>query len=186
MPLISNAVTHKPSPSMPKIHLVEGPVGAGKSTYCSALAKRTGGVHIALDEWFAQLFSPDRPNTDVVLWYMQRKARLLDHIWKHALALLAGGATPILELGLVQRQGRTEFYRRAHDAGVELQICVLEASRGLRRERVVRRNEEKGPTFSMVVPEAIFEMASDMWERPDDMEVEENQIELISTESDMQ
>ena len=171
---------------MPKIHLVEGPVGAGKSTYCTALAKRTGGVHIALDEWFARLFIPDRPSTDVVLWYMQRKARLLDHIWNHPLALLAAGATPILELGLVQRQSRTEFYRRAHDAGVELQVYVLEASRGLRRDRVVRRNEEKGPTFSMVVPEAIFEMASDMWECPDDIEVEENRIELISTECEIQ
>lgn len=169
---------------MLKMHLVEGPVGAGKSTYCTALAKRTGGVHIALDEWFARLYSPDRPSTDVVLWYMQRKARLLDHIWNHALAMVAAGVTPILELGLVQRQSRTKFYRRAHDARVELQVCVLDASRGLRRKRVVRRNEEKGPTFSMVVPEEIFEIASDMWECPDDIEVEENRIELISTESE--
>lgn len=169
---------------MLKMHLVEGPVGAGKSTYCTALAKRTGGVHIALDEWFSRLYSPDRPSTDAVLWYMQRKARLLDHIWNHALAMVAAGVTPILELGLVQRQSRTEFYRRAHDAGVELQVCVLDASRGLRRKRVVRRNEEKGPTFSMVVPEEIFEIASDMWECPDDIEVEENRIELISTESE--
>lgn len=171
---------------MPKIHLVEGPVGAGKSTYCSALARRTGGVHIALDEWFVRLFSQDRPSTDVILWYMQRKERLLDHIWSHALALLAAGVTPILELGLVQRKSRTEFYRRAYDAGVELQVCVLEASRDLRRERVVRRNEERGPTFSMVVPDAIFEMASDMWECPDDVEIEENRIERISTECDIQ
>jgi predicted kinase len=99
---------------MPKIHLVEGPVGAGKSTYCTALAKRTGGVHIALDEWFVRLFSPDRPSTDVVLWYMQRKERLLDHIWTHALALLAAEVTPILELGLVQRQSRTDFNRERY------------------------------------------------------------------------
>ena len=46
--------------AMPTVHLIEGPVGAGKSTYASALARRTNGVHIALDEWFAALFSPDR------------------------------------------------------------------------------------------------------------------------------
>lgn len=166
---------------MPKIHLVEGPVGAGKSTYCKALAERTGGVHIALDEWFVRLFSPDRPDSDVALWYVQRKARLVDHIWQHTRALLAAGATPILELGLLQRQSRTDFYRRARDAGFEVQVYVLEASRDLRRARVARRNEEKGPTFSMVVPEAFFELASDMWESPDDVEVQENRIELIST-----
>lgn len=168
---------------MPQIHLVEGPVGAGKSTYCAELAQRTGGVHIALDAWFSQLFSPDRPSTDVVLWYLERKARLLDHIWNHALALLASGATPILELGLVQRQSRMAFYQRAIDAHAELKVFVLNASRDLRRERVARRNEEKGPTFSMIVPPAVFEVASDMWECPDDTEIEENRIELISTET---
>jgi len=166
---------------MAKIHLVEGPVGAGKSTYCKALAERTGGVHIALDEWFVRLFSPDRPDSDVALWYVQRKARLLDHIWQHSLVLLAAGATPILELGLLTRQSRSDFYRRARDAGFELQVHVLEAPRELRRARVARRNAEKGPTFSMVVPEAFFEMASDMWEDPDDIEIQENRIELISS-----
>ena len=32
---------------MPKVHLIEGPVGAGKSTYSSALALRTKGIHVA-------------------------------------------------------------------------------------------------------------------------------------------
>ena len=123
---------------MPQVHLVEGPVGAGKSTHCAALAACSGGVHIALDEWFARLFSPDRPGTDTVTWYMDRKERLLNHIWNHTLALIASGATPILELGLVQRQNREEFYQRAREAGVDLKVYVLEASRGLRRERVTR------------------------------------------------
>ncbi|MEQ1596032.1 MAG: ATP-binding protein [Casimicrobium sp.] len=166
----------------PQIHLVEGPVGAGKSTYCMSLATRRSGVHIALDEWFARLFSPDRPTSDVVPWYLHRKERLLNHIWSHAQSLVASGASPILELGLVQRQSREEFYQRARDAGIELKVYVLEASREVRRKRVQRRNVEKGVTFSMVVPERIFEIASDMWQSPDEVEMSENRIELISTE----
>ncbi|MFY0665511.1 MAG: AAA family ATPase [Natronospirillum sp.] len=61
---------------MPDTYLIEGPVGSGKSTYAMALASRTQGIHIALDEWFASLFSPDRPSGDVIPWYMERKARL--------------------------------------------------------------------------------------------------------------
>lgn len=167
---------------MQTIHLVEGPVGAGKSTYSAGLARRTGAVHIALDEWFTRLFSPDRPSTDVVHWYLQRKTRLVDLIWHHARALSASGTTPILELGLIRRQDRADLYRRARDAGIDLKVHVLEASRETRRERVARRNEEKGPTFSMVVPDTFFEMASDLWECPDEIEVEAHGIELISTE----
>lgn len=167
---------------MSLIHLVEGPVGAGKSTYAAALATRLGGVHIALDDWFARLFSPDRPDADVMAWYAVRKERLAQHIWAHAQVLLKAGAKPILELGLVQQTSRQAFYDQARAAGIELKIFVLEASREARRERVARRNAEKGPTFSMVVPDAIFEFASDMWQEPDPIEIEEHRIEVISTE----
>jgi predicted kinase len=166
---------------MRTIYLIEGPVGAGKSTHAAALAKRIGGVHMALDAWFATLFSPDRPSTDFVSWYVERKARLIDHLWNHALSLLATGITPILELGLVQRKNRESFYQRARDAGVELQIVVLDAPREVRLERVARRNVEKGPTFSMVVAEHIFEIASDMWQCPDAAEIKAQRIEIIST-----
>jgi predicted kinase len=167
---------------MPKIHLIEGPVGAGKSTFALSLSARVGGVHIALDAWFARLFSPDRPSTELMPWYIERKARLLDHIWNHAQALLACGIPPVLELGLVQRRSREDFYVRARDAGVDLALYLLVASREVRRERVMRRNVEKGPTFSMIVPPPFFEMASDVWEEPDELEIAEHRIERISTE----
>lgn len=167
---------------MPRMYLIEGPVGAGKSTFAASLAKRVSGVHIALDEWFARLFSPDRPGTDVMPWYIERKARLLDLIWDHAQDVLACGTPPVLELGLVQRRSREDFYQRAREARVELAMFLLDASREVRRERVMRRNVEKGPTFSMVVPAPFFEMASDVWEEPDELEVAENRIERVSTE----
>jgi predicted kinase len=161
------------------MYLVEGPVGAGKSTHATDLARRTGGVHIALDEWFVRLFSPDRPATDIMAWYVARKQRLGDHIWQHVLALLAAGVTPILELGLVQRQMRLDFYRRARAAAVEVQVHLLDAPRAVRRERVAQRNADKGPTFSMVVPDAMFEMASDLWEDPDDAELASERIDRM-------
>jgi predicted kinase len=163
------------------IHLVEGPVGAGKSTFAAALAARVGGVHLALDAWFARLYSPDRPAAGLMPWYMARKDRLVDLMWDHALTLRAAGVTPILELGLVQRQARAEIYERARVAGVELRVHVLDADREIRRERVSRRNTEQGPTFSMNVPDAVFDLASDAWEPPDLFEAEERHIEFIDT-----
>jgi hypothetical protein len=65
---------------------------------------------------------------------------------------------------------------------VELALYLLVASREVRRERVMRRNVEKGPTFSMVVPAPFFEMASDVWEEPDELEITEHRIKTISTE----
>ena len=168
--------------AMAKVHLVEGPVGAGKSTFAASLAARTGGVHIALDEWFARLFSPDRPPGDIAPWYLERKDRLLGLIWDHSRGILAADTDVILEVGLIQRHQRSAFCERIRAGGFPPTIYVIDAPRELRRERVRRRNSEKGATFSMVVPDHIFEIASDMWEAPDATECVEHRIEFIAAE----
>jgi len=44
-----------------------------------------------------------------------------------------------------------------------------------------RRNRERGPTFSMEVPPAIFELASDLWEPPDEEEAETVDLRRVHT-----
>ncbi len=168
---------------MPRVYLIEGPVGAGKSTFATSLAARASGVHIALDAWFARLFSPDRPAGEFIPWYLERKERLLELIWAHSRAMLAAGVDVVLELGLVQRQPRMGFCHRVQDEGFELVMYELEAPREVRRARVRRRNEERGATFSMVVPDAVFELASDLWEPVDEDERDAYAVERVSTHS---
>ena len=168
---------------MAKVHVIEGPVGAGKSTFAALLAARIEGVHLALDEWFVRLFSPDRPVGDFVPWYVERKDRLLELIWDHSRRILRSGRDVILELGLIQRHQRSEFCRRVRTEGFDVVLYILDEPRDVRRERVRRRNTEMGSTFSMVVPDHVFEVASDMWEAPDDFEQSEITIEYVSTSS---
>jgi predicted kinase len=165
-----------------RVHLIEGPVGAGKSTFAASLAPRIQGVHIALDEWFARLFSPDRPAGNFIPWYLERKDRVLELIWNHSRGILASGTEVILELGLIQRQQRVEFSQRIRNDGFELVVYVVDAPLEIRRERVRLRNAEKGATFSMLVPDHVFEIASSMWEAPDDVESSETAIKYVSSE----
>ncbi len=125
------------------------------------------------------IFSKDRPASDVFPWYHERKQRCLELIWRHAHQLLEADTDVVLELGLIQRQGRMAFCARARDQGFSLRVHVLDAPREQRRERVRRRNVEQGVTFSMVVPDAIFEMASDLWQAPDEFECAELDVVFI-------
>lgn len=168
----------------PSVHLIEGPVGAGKSTFAMSLASAQGATHIALDEWFAALFSPDRPGQNFVPWYIERKDRLLDVIWNHSRRLLDSGCSVILELGLIQRSPRVEFCRRIVAEGHLLTIHVLDAPIEVRRERVQQRNQERGVTFSMVVPDHVFEMASSLWQPPDEIECSEFTIHFVGDNTD--
>jgi predicted kinase/uncharacterized glyoxalase superfamily protein PhnB len=147
-----------------EIYLVLGPVGAGKSTHALRLAEECGGVRLTLDEWMTELFSPDRPETSVLEWYTERAARCCSQIWRLARRLIERGTNVVLEIGLLERGQRELFYARFAEAGARVRIHVLDAAREVRRERVMARNRERGATFSMHVPPAIFELASDRWE----------------------
>lgn len=160
--------------------MIEGPVGAGKSTFGATLAASSNGVHIPLDEWFATLFSPDRPGGDFVPWYVERKERLLGLIWSHSRRILASGRDVVLELGLIQQQPRIQFCRMITNEGFPPHLYVLDAPLEIRRARVQCRNEERGPTFSMVVPDHVFEMASKLWEPPDEFECEEFEVSFVT------
>ena len=165
-----------------RIHLVLGPVGAGKSTFALRLAHEQAAVRLTLDAWMAELFSPDRPDSGVIEWYVARAARCVSQIWSVTAAVLDAGTNVVLEIGLIKRAEREQFYRRAAEASVDLTIHVLDAPRNVRRERVQRRNHEKGSTFSMLVPPAIFELASDLWEPVETDECEGRRVEFIRTD----
>lgn len=166
---------------MGRIHLIIGPVAAGKSTFALELCRRHRAARLTLDAWMTRLFSPDRPDDGVLAWYRERAARCVEQIWELADELVTTGVDVVLEIGLIQRRDRLGFYRRVDARGHAMTIYVLDAPRELRRERVERRNQERGATFSMVVPPHVFELASDLWEPPDEAECRGREVEFMTT-----
>ena len=166
--------------STARVHLVVGPVGAGKTTFALRLAREHRAVRLTLDEWMGTLFSHDRPNEGVMEWYVERAARSVEQIWNVAREVLARGTAVVLEIGLIQRSERERFYALVDESGLDLTLYVVDAPRDLRRDRVNERNRAKGETFSMVVPPAVFELASDLWEPPDSVELDGRDVRLVS------
>ena len=157
--------------------LVLGPVGAGKSTFVRALAGERRAVPLVLDDWMARLYGADpRPEEGRIAWYLERRDRCLEQIWRVACEVLAAGASVVLEVGLIRRGEREAFYERVDAAGFVLTVFLIDAPREVRRARVMRRNVEQGETFAHVVPLEFFELASDLWEPPGERERDERGI----------
>ena len=147
-----------------------GPVGAGKTTYANRLGRKLKTAPLVLDDWMANLFRPDRPDGEIWAWYGERKQRCIEQIWRVAQSQIAMGSDAIIELGLVQREGRMAFYQRVEMAEIAYRVHVLDAPVEERRQRVRTRNVEQGETFAMTVSDNVFAMASAMWEAVDEAE----------------
>ena len=163
------------------MYLIEGPVGAGKSTYAMGLADQRRALHLNLDEWMVVLFRPDRPEIDFMGWYSERKQRCIDQIWATARKCHQVQVPVVLELGLVTQADRLAFYEQADESDVELQIHVLDAPREVRRLRVQERNLEQGATFQMEVSDEIFTVADSAWQAPDETEQQQRVMIMIDT-----
>ena len=166
---------------MATIHLIEGPVGAGKSTYSAQLSLAHHAPHLNLDEWMVTLFSPDRPEQDFLEWYSDRKDRCIQQIWSESCELLNHDISVVLELGLVQRSAREDFYQRVASTDYPLKIHLLNAPLHIRRKRVRDRNEQKTATYQMNVSDEMFELANSFWEPPTDAECSGRELVVIET-----
>lgn len=152
------------------LHLVVGPVGAGKSTFARDAAKRRSAIFLDLDAWMVRLYGQDvRPSDNVVGWYLERRERVRELLWDTTLDITATGTDVLLEIGLVSLAEREAFYAKAQDEDLALTVYCVDAPRDVRRERVSQRNDSAGE-LTQIVPMEFFERASDAWEPPSSAE----------------
>lgn len=115
---------------MPDLHLIIGPVAAGKSTYGIRLAGEFRAVRLTLDDWMAQLFGEDqRPAEGQLEWYRERTDRCFELIWDLTQDLLAVGTDVVLEVGLIQQEPGKAFYSRLDAVAYPHTVYVVDASR---------------------------------------------------------
>jgi predicted kinase len=162
-----------------KLTLLLGPVGAGKTTFGLKMAREKQAVFFNLDEWMSNLFRPDRPAENVMEWYINRVQRCKKQIQSITEKTLANGVDVVLEIGLVRKADRDEFFSWVDERQVDLKIYIFDVDRSIRRERVLQRNKEKGPSFSMEVPVDFFEFASDAWQVVENNELEERDHTIL-------
>ncbi|MDF3831416.1 ATP-binding protein [Cupriavidus basilensis] len=152
-------------------HLIYGPTAAGKSTFARKLAVQANGVRFAIDEWMHAMFGSDVPSSKDMAWVMPRVARCQAQIWSVAEQILGTGTDVVLELGLLRRADRAAIKSKVEQAGHVAVFHFVDADLAIRRERVLRRNIEKGETYSFDVTPVMFEAMESYFERPTESEL---------------
>ncbi|MDP9148445.1 MAG: ATP-binding protein [Myxococcota bacterium] len=154
---------------MATVHLICGSIGAGKTTYATALSDRTRAVRFSIDEWMGNLFLADRPRQVDVTWALERTARCEHQMWAVADRVLSLQLDAVFDLGLSRRDQRDRFRFRAAQTGAEIKLHFLDVDRPTRQERVRRRNQDGTGAFQ--VNDEMFDFMEGWFEPPADDEL---------------
>jgi len=158
---------------MPTVHIIFGPIGAGKSTLARRMASENQAVRFSIDEWMHHLYSADRPDQLSLAWALPRVHRCETLIWQTCLPILQAGTDVVLDLGFMTLEKRQYHQKLALEAGYLVTKHFVDADRQLRRERVMERNKGESETYSFEVTDAMFDGVDAVFQWPTDLELKE-------------
>jgi predicted kinase len=125
------------SRSTPRLIIVCGLPGSGKTTLAKELESQHRGIRFAPDEWMNAL--------SINLYDEEKRAKIEALQWKLAQELLTFGLTVIIEWGTWGRSERDDLRLRARALGAAVELHYLSASEDVLFERIQRRGNENPP-----------------------------------------
>jgi predicted kinase len=153
--------------------LVAGSTGAGKTTYARKLAPERKALVYSIDNWVQTLYGADMPKNpspewffENQNWYRERISRCEEMILELSLERAKHGQNSILDLGFTTREHRTRFIEYFKNKNISVETYFLDVPASERRNRVEKRNLEKGETFVMNVDDSLFEFMESIFEPP--------------------
>ncbi|KJZ09284.1 hypothetical protein TW85_22395 [Marinomonas sp. S3726] len=161
------------------VHIIFGPIGAGKSTFAFELSKKYKAIKFSTDEWFKTLFFRDIERIPDLTWTFERISRCESQIWSIAKQSINTGNDVVFDLGLQKMTDRERIITICKDLNFHYKLYYLNADKNIRLNRVFERNKSKGKTFEFNVSIEMFEITDKMFEIPTSLELEN--IEYLNT-----
>jgi predicted kinase len=121
----------------PRLIIVCGLPGSGKTTLAKTLESRLRAVRFSPDEWMDSL--------SLSLWDEEGRAKIEALQWKFAQELLILGLTVIVEWGTWARSERDALRLGARALGAAVELHYVSAPADVLYERIQRRGMEKPP-----------------------------------------
>jgi len=155
------------------IHLVCGPIGAGKTTYAHKIAEKYNAVRFSEDEWLSKLFVPDAPeellseSMQVVgAWASEKYQRCRGQIWIISKQILNKNMSIVLDGAAANKKQRDAIRKKAIDHNVGFQLHYVTSDRKTREKRILERNKDQGDTYSLEVTPDMFTHTENFFEPP--------------------
>lgn len=147
------------SQEVPKLIIVCGLPGAGKTTHAKELAEQMPGIRFCPDEWMEDL--------GISLLDGKFRDKLEKRFWQLGQEILKLGENVILEYGFWGKSERDEKLQDARKLGVGVELHYLDVP----DDELRRRLEKRGMEGDDVILAGRLEEWSAQFERPDEAEL---------------
>ncbi len=154
---------------MPKVILLCGKIGAGKTTYARQLMQKNPAIHLSSDDLMLQLFP--EPLGDR---YDEAAGRALRYLHEMAARIVAAGLDVILEGAAWKRADRLKSSSFFRERGIPFEWHYIDITAEAWRAHIEARNRdvEKGKSGAYYVDERLLEKCLEMFEEPQEDEVD--------------
>ncbi|BET68010.1 AAA family ATPase [Opitutales bacterium ASA1] len=152
---------------MPRLHVLCGLPGSGKTTYALGLLRTTRAVRLANDDWMVALFGTNPSESE----FRAAFARIEALQWSLALELLRCDIDVIWDYGVWSRAARADLHARCRAAGAEFVLYDISCGFETAVARVLARNTDGAPyTATLRIDRDAMEEFRRLYEPPSDDE----------------
>lgn len=146
----------------PKLYLLLGLPGSGKTTAAKEIAKLTGAVHLSSDSFRLNLFKkPTFSQSEHDSLY-----KMLDYMCE---LLLQNGTSVVYDANLNRYTHRLEKYQLAKKTNADVQLFLLQVHRDMaKKRRIDTQHPDLVPKHEN--PHDMFERIADIFEPPNKIE----------------
>jgi predicted kinase len=133
-PVAENAPSILEPEKRPRLSIVCGLPGSGKTTHAKKVEQTLHSVRFCADEWMNAI--------GINLWESDARQRIEKLQWNIARQILGGGRNVIIEWGTWERSERDVLRTEARKLGAAVELHFLDAPVDVLFERIRRRNME--------------------------------------------
>lgn len=150
---------------MPKLILMHGYIGVGKTTYARTLAETSGAVLFVADDWMVHFYGQNPDVANFGRFYQNVQSM----IWMMAQDFIKRGHNVILDCGFWKRAERDEYRARAKALDAVAQIYQVTCDDQLAKARALARTYDESNS-NMFIDENAYEILKKDFEALDDDE----------------
>ncbi len=115
------------------LYIIQGFIGAGKSTFSKKLAEEMGAVHLNPDSWVGRFFDKEKYMSDWDACFEETVQRL----WQVAREDLANGKDVIFDMGFWLKKDRDYARRVAKECDAFCKHIYLQVPDEILKERII-------------------------------------------------